>query len=255
MPPPPTPLPPAPPPNGNLADRINARFARDPTRVAWPASGAVPDAGVLVHMIDSYENRETGAQGRQNLLWTPSPVSDDISGSVIWAGQKVDLNSQLALFDGIGGFVLRPHDPWRPDMAGAAVRCGNGGDAGGHCHPFCPAPTHMADSAPRPWPGDGNTDGCSWRPQHFGEFLRRVTSYQHGTGRLYYNEITIDAKRWRDFPRGTIDAIFVVEGKGDVLELHSLHDRYRQKYGLSKHEFPLLELNPIRWGAPFRAYK
>ena len=117
MPPPPTPLPPAPPPNGNLADRINARFARDPTRVAWPASGAVPDAGVLVHMIDSYENRETGAQGRQNLLWTPSPVSDDISGSVIWAGQKVDLNSQLALFDGIGGFVLRPHDPWRPDMA------------------------------------------------------------------------------------------------------------------------------------------
>ena len=42
---------------------------------------------------------------------------------------------------------------------------------------------------------------------------------------------------------------------GDVLELHSLHDRYRQKYGLSKHEFPLLELNPIRWNAPFRAYK
>ena len=57
-----------------------------------------------LHMIDSYENRETGAQGRQNLLWTPSPVSDDISGSVIWAGQKVDLNSQLPLFDGIGGF-------------------------------------------------------------------------------------------------------------------------------------------------------
>ena len=51
------------------------------------------------------------------------------------------------------------------------------------------------------------------------------------------------------------DGFFVVEGKGDVLELHSLHDRYRQKYGLSKHEFPLLELNPIRWNAPFRAYK
>ena len=181
---------PAPP--QRLADRLNARFKRSPTAVDWPASGALPAAGILVHQLDGYENHDTP--------WQPAVNKMDISGSIIFAAQKIGGNP-LALFGGVGGYVMRPHDPWAPQRAGAAVRCGNGGDAGGSCHFFCEEPdaSKWVDAngdVARDWPGDGNNNGCSWRPADFRVYLARVTAYQQATARLYYNEITIDATSW-----------------------------------------------------------
>ena len=246
---PPPPLPPAPPPQ-RLADRLNARFKRSPTAVDWPASGALPAAGILVHQLDGYENHDTP--------WQPAVNKMDISGSIIFAAQKIGGNP-LALFGGVGGYVMRPHDPWAPQRAGAAVRCGNGGDAGGSCHFFCEEPdaSKWVDAngdVARDWPGDGNNNGCSWRPADFRVYLARVTAYQQATARLYYNEITIDATSWRRDPEGAIEAIFIIKGaeRKKANDIRDLHQRYKARFGLGD-DFPLLELDLAKWGAPFRS--
>ena len=246
---PPPPLPPAPPPQ-RLADRLNARFKRSPTAVDWPASGALPAAGILVHQLDGYENHDTP--------WQPAVNKMDISGSIIFAAQKIGGNP-LALFGGVGGYVMRPHDLWAPQRAGAAVRCGNGGDAGGSCHFFCEEPdaSKWVDAngdVARDWPGDGNNNGCSWRPADFRVYLARVTAYQQATARLYYNEITIDATSWRRDPEGAIEAIFIIKGaeRKKANDIRDLHQRYKARFGLGD-DFPLLELDLAKWGAPFRS--
>ena len=144
-------------------------------------------------------------------------------------------------------------------MAGAAVRCGNGGDAGGSCHFFCEEPdaSKWVDAngdVARDWPGDGNNNGCSWRPADFRVYLARVTAYQQATARLYYNEITIDATSWRRDPEGAIEAIFIIKGaeRKKANDIRDLHQRYKARFGLGD-DFPLLELDLAKWGAPFRS--
>ena len=203
-----------------------------------------------MHQLDGYENHDTP--------WQPAVNKMDISGSIIFAAQKIGGNP-LALFGGVGGYVMRPHDPWAPQRAGAAVRCGNGGDAGGSCHFFCEEPdaSKWVDAngdVARDWPGDGNNNGCSWRPADFRVYLARVTAYQQATARLYYNEITIDATSWRRDPEGAIEAIFIIKGaeRKKANDIRDLHQRYKARFGLGD-DFPLLELDLAKWGAPFRS--
>ena len=207
---------------------------------------------MLVHLLDSYEDNDE--------RWKPQAHFSDVSGSLIFGAQQLADPSgkaaQLPLFEGVGGFVLRPHDPWAPTRTSVAVRCGNGADAGGHCHAFCKTPDRfrVGSALARDYPGDGHTDGCSWRPEDFAEYLTRVTAYQQATARLYYNEITIDATSWRRDPEGAIEAIFIIKGaeRKKANDIRDLHQRYRARFGLGD-EFPLLELDLAKWGAPFRS--
>ena len=137
--------------------------------------------------------------------------------------------------------------------------CGNGGDGGGSCHFFCEEPdaSKWVDAngdVARDWPGDGNNNGCSWRPADFRVYLARVTAYQQATARLYYNEITIDATSWRRDPEGAIEAIFIIKGaeRKKANDIRDLHQRYKARFGLGD-DFPLLELDLAKWGAPFRS--
>ena len=132
-------------------------------------------------------------------------------------------------------------------------------DAGGSCHFFCEEPdaSKWVDAngdVARDWPGDGNNNGCSWRPADFRVYLARVTAYQQATARLYYNEITIDATSWRRDPEGAIEAIFIIKGaeRKKANDIRDLHQRYKARFGLGD-DFPLLELDLAKWGAPFRS--
>ena len=74
------------------------------------------------------------------------------------------------------------------------------------------------------------------------------------TARLYYNEITIDATSWRRDPEGAIEAIFIIKGaeRKKANDIRDLHQRYKARFGLGD-DFPLLELDLAKWGAPFRS--
>ena len=61
-----------------LADGKDKQLQDNPfTAVDWPASGALPAAGILVHQLDGYENHDTP--------WQPAVNKMDISGSIIFA--------------------------------------------------------------------------------------------------------------------------------------------------------------------------
>ena len=114
------------------------------------------------------------------------------------------------------------------------VRCGKAVDSAGQCGGWC-------------W----NTQGewseaddklCTWPPQHFGAQLHRLTDYQVKHGRLFYNEIIIDAPSWRSHLPGVIEGIY-----GD----RELHRAFVAEYGLDEATFPLLHLDPMNWESPF----
>ena len=134
------------------------------------AGGEVPDAGVLIHCFDSYEDHARP--------WRPSGRGD-FSGSFIFAAQKAAASAgggdgRLPLFNscGNGGLVFAPG-------RFSCVKCGNGGDAGGHCHRRCPPPEPLAADAiaDLSYPGDDCTGG-SWAPTDAGAYLERVTRWQ-----------------------------------------------------------------------------
>jgi len=209
---------------------------KSPHGFTW-GIGSIPQAGVLVHMIDGYENH--GAP------WVPSGlktgVDADMSTSVIYKGQHVEGES-IPLF-GLGiGLILRP-------TRARVVRCGNANDAGGHCHELCKHPD--TDLASREFPGDGCV-GQSWPPSNIGVFLQRVTKFQHSAQRVFYNEIILDGVAWGKDPALT-EAIFVTKGSSTSIlkDARDMNRRFCQAFGLDLAEHPLIILDTKNWESPF----
>ena len=82
--PPPVPPVPPPPPNPPLVDSLNARFRRAPWSMLWDRSGVLADAGILMHVMDGWEDG--------GLPWAPGangPGATDMSSSLIFAANHV----------------------------------------------------------------------------------------------------------------------------------------------------------------------
>ena len=104
------------------------------------------------------------------------PGVRDLSGSLVFAAQKRAKTSSIPVFGGCSaGVVFRPGKHTK-------VRCGNGGDAGGHCHDLCKHVTDVGDGFD--YPGDG-CNGGSWAPRDIGIYLERVTRSQEKSSRSY----------------------------------------------------------------------
>jgi len=220
--------------HGSLSSRINARFRRS-LFGAWPASGEVPDAGVLIHCFDSYEDHAAP--------WRPSGRGD-FSGSFVFAAQQKAARAgggdgRLPLFNSCnnGGIVFAPGRL-------SCVRCGNGGDAGGHCHRPCAPPREQLAAeaiAGLSYPGDGCTGG-SWAPADAGAYLERVTRWQTQWQRLAYNEFIISGAVWEDNLPRAVEAIF---------NRPSVHAAFLEQHGLDAARHPHLRLDLGNWQSPF----
>ena len=261
-PPPPTPLPPPPPspsplspplprpppaspppPPPEVVNRLNERFRTDPFG-RWPEGGELLDAGVLVHCWDGYENH--------NEPWIPRENMPDLSASLVFQAQQA-ASTPIPIYRACrAGVVFKPGE--------TKLRCGNGGDSGGHCH----IPNkynkyeHWCELEPRPARFDAPGDGCvgnSWRPRDIGAFLLRVSEYQARSGRSSYNEFIVDGDHWaRQMPQ-TVEFIFQVKGQpthGSLADAAKHHAAFLRRYGISPSDSPLLEIDPDDWEAPFR---
>jgi len=187
----------------------------------WGGSGVLPDAGLLVHILDGWEDH--GAFG--NL------ESTDQSSSLLFAANGF-LGGKIPIYHGDSsqpGIILRP--------AATTVLCGKGGDSGGHCTWWCPSVASLGDVWTYDYPGDGC--GGSWRPADIPIYLRRQTAWQLAHRRLEYNEFIYDGGLLRQTPL-VVEAYF---GRA--------HEQRRQfmssNPGMSP---PLLELDLMNWEAP-----
>ena len=282
-PPPPPPRPPPPPSNAvRRVEALNARFRRPVTNVTWEVSdGALPEAGVLVHVIDGREH--AGQPWRPNEpsqpdkpdAWTTFFLKQ--SASLIYAEQRISRGAAGVPLFGYGLGVI-----FKPGVANRAF-CGFGSDAGGRgeCHPvselcrpgcstkgyiltdteFVPgrAPEEYCDftnAGHQPEPDDGTLGtwecgGKPWRTEDFADFLTRGA--RSGT----YNEIIVDSRRWDDnLPEsveflyyGTDDPALVKQAR----DTHKLFlETYASRYRLTADDFPLLILDKGNWETPFR---
>lgn len=173
---------PAEPPGSAVARAINERFNRNPIEAKWGASRGVPDAGVLLHLFDGWEDHVS-------LFQPQKGYSRLLSSSFIFSGQNTGSGSiSEVIFGPRSGLIFKPEI--------TRVACAMGKDAGGICHlPFC-EPDNTAHSVTN-YPGDGCQDS-SWSPEHIGIFLGRVTQFQKAGRRSFYNEFLLDPKMWRE---------------------------------------------------------
>ena len=184
IPPSPSPPLPSPSPPPPLVDTINERFRRSPYLAShWDGDGTLPDVGVLVHCFDAYEQHDQPWKPRDEML------DIGLSGSLLFLAQRHSPSvKRVPLFSPCpSGLVLRP--------GATKILCGNGGDAGGHCSSFCSSirlqPLSEQVKPEADYPGDG-CPGSSWAPEDVGSFLHRVSSFQKGQHRSFYNEFIID---------------------------------------------------------------
>ena len=235
--PPPSPMPllprPAPPfPRAlrSSAATLNARFRRSPYTASWGADGSLADAGILIHVFDGWE-----ASTQQK--WAPAlngPGATEMSGSFIFAAQQASGKSlHDALFNGASaGIIFRPHV--------TRILCGKAGDSGGRCGSSC-----AGRNRPNlPW-DEGVDKGCTWRRADIGIELQRLTAYQARWKRMWYNEIIIDAARWRTTLPNVIEAFF-----GD----RQVHAAFLREYGVTSFTHPHVTLktnSENSWTAPF----
>ena len=234
---------------------MNMRFHRPPYNVGgWDMLGA---SGLLVHVFDGYENHES--------LWLPR--ADDISASLVYAAQHANspylkplcghqklvpcklpifLDSNAGDNYAGAGLIFRP--------GSTPIKCGKGGDSGGHCSGWCPplSPAEVVTfNTVQHWdiPGDGC--GQSWKPSDFGAYLKRQSTWQVRFNRLEHNEIIVARGPWLSQLPKIIDAFFVRKGF-PVAGTHALHRRFLAEYGISENETPLVELDVDDWGTPIR---
>ena len=283
-PPPPPPLPfdpyppaPSPPPPPPPVDRINARYRTSPYS-RWPSDGSLPsDGGILIHCFDANEDSAEPWKPSRLPLYSNVPCSGcpvhyswDLSASLIFAEQTLDPAGKPServghsaprdfLFGGgcvAGGIIFRPGSTTR-------IVCGNGGDCGGYCHPWC-APT----DASTPTAGRACESTKSWRPSDVGLYLQRETvERRRGDYRNnVYNEFLVDGRHWAKHLPFTIDAIVSgcerrpdgqcdsnsdVAQAGSGMSAASVHRAFLKQYGIDEHEVPLIEWTG-EVDAPFR---
>ena len=193
---------------------------------------------MLIHLLDGYENHEAP--------WVPADGLRDVSTSFIFGAMRHrDGQNRIPIFGGGGlglGIIFRP--------AVTSIRCGNGADAGGHCHPECEW-EDMKFDPDIPYPGDG-CGGNSWSPQHVGMFLERVNGYHQKRDRSYYNEFIVDGIRWAaNMPR-TVEAIFEVGGdEGKIEEGRAVIRDMAKAYHFTPERLPLLSFDVTNWEKPF----
>ena len=208
----------------SLADSLNGRFRRDPWSLEWSEDGALADAGVLIHVVDGWEDG--------SAPWAPAtrgPGARDMSASIVFAANQVPLKAIPLFSDGLKGIVFRP--------GLTRIRCGKSVDSAGHCGGWCEPP-----DVNRPW-NEGTDKLCAWRPKEVGQQLQRLSGMQTKFSQLFYNEIIIDAAAWRDQLPGVVEAIY-----GD----RGLHHRFLREFGLDASQLPFLMMNRADWVNPFR---
>lgn len=247
-------------------DALNRRFRRSPYAVdavaatdggdggggsLWPASGALADSGVLVHVFDGFEQHG-------GLKWLPVEGAKHMSASLIYAGQRANPMHRIPVFNQVtSGLVLRPRYH--------LVECGCDSDCGGRCVGAFGRTTsdgHMPSPGANPPPSrSGGTissdpasplwcdpktaragewhGGCVWRP---GPSIGHMLSLNAGSDR--YNEIIVSAEFWRAHMPAAVEAVL---GNSEV------HAAFVKAYGLRSEEVPLVELDLGDFEAPFRA--
>lgn len=139
-----------------------------------------------------------------------------------------------------GGIIYRPTI--------THIKCGKGGDSGGHCDRWCPTIHSVGDVTKYGYPGDGC--GGSWRPADFGIYLERQAAWQVHNRRLQYNEIIVNGDYCTAHLPGCIDAFFYAGASG-AAEARSQHGLFQNDYPHAN--VPLVRLNLHNWQSPFSA--
>jgi len=219
----PAPYTPPPPIFTSNAATLNARFHRAPFGASahYPSDGAMPAAGVLIHITDGWE--EGGA------AWQPSAGTPFMSASLIYAAQVAN-RERIPTFNWqTRGTVLRPEY--------ARVLCGCDGDCGGKCIGAYGSPDPRPRYCNVTHPPNGWT-GCVWPA---GEGL--AVLFERCKANRLYNEVILDGGFWRTHMPEAVEAIL-----GDA----GLHRAFVRQYGLSPDRVPLLQLDLQNWHRPFR---
>ena len=175
---------------------------------------------------------------------------------------------------GDGGVVLHP--------AHNRVLCGYGIDGStdfnkpNHCDPIssqcvpgCGEPPSWCDRASPNGVAGGSQVVCGfgwgsagvqpWHPADLGGngglldlFARFGAAYPNDDVYSGYNEIIVANAEWVSHLPGSVEAIFVIEGRPQA-GVRQIHRRYLETYGLTEDQFPLLVLRTTNWSEPFVA--
>ena len=228
--PPPSPLRPPPPFRMKKAAALNERFHRSPYQADWSA-GFLADAGLLVHVFDSWEAGD--------ILWEPHPARSEIAVSLLFGAQRVAMGRHsIPNFPGnnggTAGLIFRPGSDTK-------VTCGKATDSGGTCGPsWCDA-SRLAEE----W-NESQDKQCAWRPEDIGAQLKRLTEYQARYHHLddMYNELIVPSRWWLGHNPDTIEAIF-----GD----RNAHSRFLRTFaaqGVTEATHPFVALDHSNWDSP-----
>jgi len=205
------------------AGTISARFRRTPYDMQWSAEGVLPDAAVLVHIFDGWEQRN--ADGSY-VMWRAKP-GVQTSASLVWADQRPPCCPKIGVpvftrgQAGVQGMILRPGGTTK-------VLCGKGSDmSGARC----------------------GRQGM-WEPQDFGWQLKEQNEYERTkqapwSGRYDYNEILYAGDHFNAHLPDSVEAFF----GGDLARAQ--HASFLAAYGLSAREVPFVHFNVDNWDVPF----
>jgi len=151
----------------------------------------------------------------------------------------------IPIFNGRGSGII-----FKPGLT--VIKCGKGGDSGGHCSGhYCPSTTSLG-SGRWDYPGDG-CGGC-WRVSDFGIFLQRQARWQRANQRLEHNEIIVDGDATTAQLPGFVDAFFHTSGEGSGTA-RAQRELLLRDYGHAVGAIPLVSLNTRNWRTPFSASK
>ena len=212
------------------AAALNERFHRSPYQADWSA-GFLADAGLLVHVFDSWEAGD--------ILWEPHPARSEIAVSLLFGAQRVAMGRHsIPNFPGnnggTAGLIFRPGSDTK-------VTCGKATDSGGTCGPsWCDA-SRLAEE----W-NESQDKQCAWRPEDIGAQLKRLTEYQARYHHLddMYNELIVPSRWWLGHNPDTIEAIF-----GD----RNAHSRFLRTFaaqGVTEATHPFVALDHSNWDSP-----
>ena len=76
--------------------------------------------------------------------------------------------------------------------------------------------------------------------------MQRQTAWQLLNHRLQYNEFIVDGDQWARTLPATIEAFFMISGRGG-----EDYQMFLDTYGLTSVQIPLVVLDPNNWEAPF----